>query len=140
MLTQQNITALRMERQFLSYKANKQEYCELYRDTQPGHNVYWCGFSDPPSLTFRADFNDIEFNRERQRTRELVKVRFQGDDLGWNENIFIPQKGHSQNYAGKEASLYKRAGRKNNKMSTGNKYKRLSILELTELRILRHDF
>ena len=33
MLTQQNIIALRMERQFLSRKANEQEYCELYRDT-----------------------------------------------------------------------------------------------------------
>lgn len=86
MLTQQNITALRMERQFLSHKANKQEYCELYRDTQPGQNVYWCGFGDPPSLTFRADFNDIEYNRERQRTRELVKGRFQGGNLGWIES------------------------------------------------------
>lgn len=83
MLTQQNITALRMERQFLSHKANVQEYCELYRDTQPGQNVYWCGFGDPPSLSFRADFNDIEFNRERQRTRELVKGRFQGGNVGW---------------------------------------------------------
>jgi hypothetical protein len=86
MLTQQNITALRMERQFLSHKANKQEYYELYRDTQPGQNVYWCGFGDPPSLTFRADFNDIEFNRERQRRRELVKGRFQGGNVGWIES------------------------------------------------------
>jgi len=86
MVTQQNIIALRMERQFLSHKANEQEYCELYRDTQPGQNVYWCGFGDPPSLTFRADFNDIEFNRERQRTRELVKGRFQGSNLGWIES------------------------------------------------------
>lgn len=96
MLTQQNITSLRIERQFLSYKANEVEYKALYRDTSPGQNVYWCGFGNPPSLTFRADFND--------------------------------KKEHSQNYAGKEASLYKRAGRKNNKMSTGNEYKRLSIL------------
>lgn len=75
-----------MERQFLSHKANEQEYCELYRDTQPGQNVYWNGFGDPPSITFRADFNDIEYNRERQRTRELVKGRFQGGNLGWIES------------------------------------------------------
>jgi len=86
MLTQQNIIALRMERQFLSCKANEQEYCKLYRDTQPGQNVYWNGFGDPPSITFRANFNDIEYNRERQRTRELVKGRFQGGNLGWIES------------------------------------------------------
>ena len=86
MLTQQNIIALRMERQFLSRKANEQEYRELYRDTQPGQNVYWNGFGDPPSITFRADFNDIEYNRKRQRTRELVKGRFQGGNLGWIES------------------------------------------------------
>ena len=86
MLIQQNITALKMERQFLSHKANEQEYCELYRDTQPGQNVYWNGFGDPPSITFRADFNDIEYNRERQRTREIVKGRFQGGNLGWIES------------------------------------------------------
>lgn len=75
-----------MERQFLTHNANEQEYCMLYRDTQPGQNVYWNGFGDPPSITFRADFNDIEYNRERQRTRELVKGRFQGGNLGWIES------------------------------------------------------
>lgn len=83
MLTQQNITALRMERQFLTRRANEQEYTELYRDTQPGQNVYWHGFGDPPSITFRADFDDIEFSRRRQNTRELIKGRFQGGNLGW---------------------------------------------------------
>ena len=80
------IISLRMERQFLTHKANEQEYCMLYRDTQPGQNVYWNGFGDPPSITFRADFNDIEYNRERQRTRDLVKGRFQGGNLGWIES------------------------------------------------------
>lgn len=50
---------------------------------QPGQNVYWNGFGDPPSLTFRADFNDMEFNRQRQAKRELVKGRFAGGTLGW---------------------------------------------------------
>ena len=77
------ITALQMERQFLARKANETEYTALYRDTQPGQNVYWNGFGDPPSLTYRADFDDIEFNRARQRNRELVKGRFSGGNLGW---------------------------------------------------------
>ena len=79
------IISLRMERQFLTRRANEDEYIALYRDMQPGLNVYWNGFGDPPSLTFRADFNDIEFNRERQAKRELVKGRFAGGNLGWIE-------------------------------------------------------
>jgi len=77
------ITALRMERQYLTRKANETEYIELYRDLQPGQNVYWNGFGDPPSLTYRADFNDTEFNRERQRIHALIKGRFAGGNLGW---------------------------------------------------------
>jgi hypothetical protein len=72
-----------MERQFLSRKANEAEYITLYRDMQPGQNAYWNGFGDPPSLTYRADFNDMEFNRQRQRTRALIKGRFAGGNLGW---------------------------------------------------------
>jgi hypothetical protein len=79
----QPITALRMERQHLTRKANEAEYIELYRDSQPGQNVYWNGFGDPPSLTYRADFNDVEYNRERQRTHKLIKGRFAGGNLGW---------------------------------------------------------
>ena len=77
------IIALRMERQYFTKKANEAEYIDLYRDTQPGQNVYWNGFGDPPSLTYRADFNDIEFNRERQRIHSLIKGRFSGGNLGW---------------------------------------------------------
>jgi len=83
MITEQKITALRMERQHLTRKANETEYIALYRETQPGQNVYWNGFGDPPSLTYRADFNDIEYNRERQRTNALIKGRFTGGNLGW---------------------------------------------------------
>lgn len=82
-MDKQRITSLRMERQHLTRKANEAEYIQLYRDLQPGQNVYWNGFGDPPSLTFRADFNDIEFNRRRQANRELIKGRFAGGNLGW---------------------------------------------------------
>ena len=62
----EKIISLRMERQCLIKKADESEYINLYRDMQPGQNVYWNGFGEPPTLSFRADFNDIEFNRERQ--------------------------------------------------------------------------
>lgn len=77
------LTALRMERQFLAQRANEEEYLALYRDLQPGLNVYWNGFGQPPELSFRADFDDKEFNRERQEVRELVKLRLAGGNLGW---------------------------------------------------------
>lgn len=79
------IISLRMERQCLLHKAKEDAYAALYRDLQPGQNVYWNGFGDPPSLTFRADFDDIEFNRARQARRALVKGRFAGGNLGWIE-------------------------------------------------------
>ena len=79
----EKIISLRMERQCLIKKADESEYIKLYRDMQPGQNVYWNGFGEPPTLSFRADFNDIEFNRERQLKRELIKGRFSGGNLGW---------------------------------------------------------
>lgn len=82
MIREQAIIGLRMERQFLSRQANEQEYLALYRDTQPGQNVYWNGFGDPPSITFRASFDDKEYNRRRQAEHKLVKGRFFGT-LGW---------------------------------------------------------
>lgn len=77
------ITSLRMERQHLLSKAGETEYISLYRDTQPGQNVYWHGFGEPPVLSFRAAFDDMEYNRNRQMKRELVKGRFAGGNLGW---------------------------------------------------------
>jgi len=83
MFNKEKVTALRMERQHLTRKANPDEYLAIYRDLQPGQNVYWNGFGDPPSLTFRADFDDIAFNRVRQARHELIKGRFAGGNLGW---------------------------------------------------------
>lgn len=79
----EKIISLRMERQCFVNKADESEYINLYRDMQPGQNVYWNGFGEPPTLSFRTDFNDIEFNRERQLKRELIKGRFSGGNLGW---------------------------------------------------------
>lgn len=85
MLNEHDITALQMERQHLLCPADEAAYRALYRDVSPGQNVYWCGFGQPPTLVFRAAFDDLTFNRERQRQRELVKGRFQGGNLGWIE-------------------------------------------------------
>lgn len=83
MIEKTHITALRMERQHLTRKAEESEYPALYRDLQPGYNVYWNGFGEPPTLTYRAAFDDMEFNRQRQNSRKLIKGRFVGGNLGW---------------------------------------------------------
>jgi len=82
-MDRKKIIALRMHRQHIARKAGMDEYAALYRDLQPGQNVYWNGFGQPPTLSFRADFDDIEFNRIRQMRRDLVKGRFSGGNLGW---------------------------------------------------------
>lgn len=74
---------LRMERQHLTNPADEEEYLALYRDTQPGQNVYWHGFGEPPVMSFRTDFDDKEYNRIRRQNRQIVKGRFQGGNLGW---------------------------------------------------------
>ena len=79
----EKIISLRMERQGFVGKIGEAEYDALYRDLQPGMNVYWNGFGQPPVLSFRAGFDDIEYNRQRQLNRSLVKGRFAGGNLGW---------------------------------------------------------
>ncbi len=77
------IISLRMERQGFAVQTGEEEYDALYRDLQPGMNVYWNGFGQPPVLSFRASFDDLEYNRQRQLNRSLVKGRFAGGNLGW---------------------------------------------------------
>ena len=80
---EERVIALRMERQHLTKPAGLEEYNVLYRDLSPGLNVYWHGFGEPPCLVYRAGFDDLEYNRERQRNRELVKGRFQKGNIGF---------------------------------------------------------
>lgn len=75
--------SLRMQRQHLISPASEDTYDALYRDLQPGMNLYWHGFGQPPECTFRASFDDVEYNRLRQARRALVKGRFAGGNLGW---------------------------------------------------------
>ena len=76
MLEKEKLTALRMRRQCLSAPADKEEYDRLYRDTSPVQNVYFHGFGQPPCITFRADFDDLEYNRVRQKELELFAVLY----------------------------------------------------------------
>lgn len=84
------ILALRMQRQHLVAPVDKTGYDALYRDLQPGLNLYWHGFGQPPEMTFRADFDDVEYNRERLARRDLVKGRFAGGNLGWIAEEDLP--------------------------------------------------
>lgn len=77
------LLALRMQRQCLVQPVDEDDYDALYRDLQPGMNLYWHGFGQPPECTFRADFDDVAYNRQRQARRELIKGRFAGGNLGW---------------------------------------------------------
>lgn len=82
-MTRSSIIALRMRRQGLIDPVDEDHYTSLYQDLQPGLNVYWNGFGDPPSLKHRALFDDMEYNRERQRIRRLLKLRLIKGNLGW---------------------------------------------------------
>lgn len=82
-MEKKKLAAFRMRRQHLGNPANEEEYLALYRDLQPGRNAYWNGFGQPPILSFRAAFDDLAFNRQRQLERKLVKGRFAGGNLGW---------------------------------------------------------
>ena len=86
---QERIVSLRMARQGFAQPVGEREYTALYRDMQPGRNVYWNGFGQPPTLTPRAAFDDGAYNRLRQRSRALVKVRLAGT-VGWIESGDMP--------------------------------------------------
>lgn len=88
-MEQERIVLLRMARQGFAQPIDEREYPALYRDMQPGRSVYWNGFGQPPTLTPRAAFDDGEYNRLRQRSRALVKVRLAGT-VGWIEAGDMP--------------------------------------------------
>ena len=85
-MTNERINALRMERQYFTTPLSDTEktaYEALYQDLQPGQNVYWNGFGEPPTHSWRTAFDDKEFNRHRQTSRQLIKGRFASGNIGW---------------------------------------------------------
>ncbi len=83
MLDTKNSVALRMQRQFLAHNANVSEYDQLFREMSPVPTVYWCCPGEPPSLAFRADFNDHEHNHRRRALRKIVKGRYQNGSIAY---------------------------------------------------------
>jgi hypothetical protein len=78
------ITALRMQRQYLTEKkANKEEYNQLFRDMSPVPVRYWSAPGDPPSISSRSDFDDYEYNFKLRQNRDIVKGRFQNGSVGY---------------------------------------------------------
>jgi hypothetical protein len=70
-----------MERQHLTRTATQADYDALYRDLQPGQNVYWNGFGDPPTLTYRADFDEILAAIHALCGANNTIKRYKGDQL-----------------------------------------------------------
>jgi hypothetical protein len=72
------IISLRMERQYFLKKANEEEYIGLYRDTQPGQNVYWNGFGQPPTplqyLLIDGEFHGASVGHFRNGPYDLNDV------------------------------------------------------------------
>lgn len=80
----EKITALRMQRQYLSdKKADKEEYNQLFRDMSPVPVRYWSAPGDPPSISLRADFDDYEYNYKLRKNRDIIKGRFQNGSVGY---------------------------------------------------------
>lgn len=70
-----------MQRQHFTSKANLTEYDVLFRDMSPVPTVYWCCPGEPPSMHFRASFNNSEYNHRRRATRDIIKGRFQNGSI-----------------------------------------------------------
>jgi hypothetical protein len=85
MLDPQNIIALRMMRQYFVKNANESQYEELFRDMSPVPTVYWCCPGDPPSMYFRAGFDDFKYNNLRRAKRNIIKGRFQHGAIAYIE-------------------------------------------------------
>lgn len=88
-MDKKRLLSLRMARQGFTAPVSRADYDALYRDLQPGRCVYWNGFGQPPTLAPRPDFDDLEYNRLRQRDHNLLKVRAAGN-LGWIDADDLP--------------------------------------------------
>jgi len=83
MLTQLDINALRMERQFFTNPSNEDTYDTLFENMSPVPTVYWCAPGNPPTLPLHAAFDDYAYNSDRRSRREILKGRFGGGSIGY---------------------------------------------------------
>jgi len=83
MLTLSDITALRMERQFLSNPSNKDTYDSLFANMSPVPTIYWCEPGSPPTLPMHTAFDDYAYNSTRRARRDILKGRFAGGSIAY---------------------------------------------------------
>ena len=79
------IYALRMDRQYLSHRANEGEYDSLFRLMSPVPTIYWTSPGSAPSMYHRAGFDDLVHNNKRRKDRTILKGRYQGGSVGYVE-------------------------------------------------------
>jgi hypothetical protein len=79
-----NILKVRMERLGLAKPVETEsEYDELFSRLQPVSTEYFSEPGQPPSLRYRAAFDDIEYNRLIRQNQDIVKARFQGNTISY---------------------------------------------------------
>ena len=79
----QSVVSLRMQRQILIDTASETEYNELFRTMLPVQTVYWCCPGNPPTISFRTDFNDFNYCFNLRSRRDIVKGRFQNGGVAY---------------------------------------------------------
>jgi hypothetical protein len=72
-----------MQRQHFEKKADRAEYNDLFRMMSPVQTPYWCRPGSPPSLIFRADFDEYAHTFDMRSSRIIIKGRFQGGNVGY---------------------------------------------------------
>lgn len=77
------INSLRLKRQHLDQPCNQEAYESLFRDLSPCLPVYWTMPGNPPSMDYRAEFNDFTYNSQIRAKRTIVKGRFCGGNIGY---------------------------------------------------------
>lgn len=83
MITRENITALRMERQYFTVPVAERNYNSLFCSLSPVPTVYWCEPGAPPTLPLHVDFDDYEYNSLRRSRRDILKGRFAGGSIAY---------------------------------------------------------
>jgi len=78
-----SIRNLVMERQCFGYKADQAAYDELFHLMSPVMPPYWCRPGSPPSLVFRANFNEYGHVFGMRSRRAIVKGRFQSGSVAY---------------------------------------------------------
>lgn len=83
MIENNAVQALCMQRQYLGGRANEEQYKELFRSMSPVPTVYWSAPGQAPILCNRANFDGQLWAEEARSSREIVKGRFQGGNVGY---------------------------------------------------------